>query len=126
VKKKRIFACLLALVMAVSLGLVIAPAGETAQATPPPATIEVSQPTFLTDSTKYDRNPSIIHDGSKYWLFYTKADSATGVRGSGGYDPDADAYVIYYKTASTIAGLAAATETEMEISRTSRPAISTT
>jgi parallel beta-helix repeat protein len=115
--KKRIFAGLLALVLGLSLGLVIAPIGETVQADPAVSTIEVSQPTYLTsNANKYDRNPSIIHDGTNYWLFYTKADSTVGVRGQDGYNPDADAYVIYYKTASTIAGLADVAETKLAIS----------
>jgi len=95
----------------------------TVEANGTSATIEVSQPTYLTSNDKYDRNPSIINDGTNYWLFYTKADSAVGVRGQGSpaYDPDADTYVIYYKKALTIAELASATETKLDISESGRP-----
>jgi hypothetical protein len=77
--------------------------------------IEVSQHTYLTANGEYDRNPSIIHDGTDYWLFWTKANGG-GVRGEAGYDPDADTYVVYYKKASTIPGLAGATETKLALS----------
>jgi hypothetical protein len=86
------------------------------------ATIEVSQPTYLTSNDRYDRNPSIIYDGSNYWLFYTKADQpGLAVRGQGGYNPDADKYVVYFKKATSITGLASAAETELTLSRTNRP-----
>jgi len=87
------------------------------------ADIEVSQPNYLTTNSEYDRNPSIAYDGSDYWLFYTKGDdtSTSGVRG-GGYNPDSDTYVVYYKTASTIEGLSSVTETKLSLSDTSRPA----
>ena len=86
------------------------------------ATIEVSQPTHLTANQRYDRNPSIMHDGTDYWLFYTKGDQpAPAVRGVG-YNPDADDYVVYYKTASTLAGLAGASETKLGLSQSARPA----
>ncbi len=84
----------------------------TDEATPtPPEVVYVSQPTYLTANSAYDRNPSPYYDGSNYWVFYTKGDdtSTGGVRG-GGYDPDADAYVIYYRTASSVLDLATATE----------------
>jgi parallel beta-helix repeat protein len=84
-------------------------------ALPAANTIEVSQHTYLTANGEYDRNPSIIHDGTDYWLFWTKADSG-GVRGEGDYDPDDDTYVVYYKKASTIPGLAGATETKLALS----------
>jgi nitrous oxidase accessory protein NosD len=84
------------------------------------AIIDVSQPVHVTDQGGYDRNPSVINDGTDYWLFYTKGDNG-GVRGEGGYNPDADSYVVYYKTASTIAGLAAATETKLALSESARP-----
>jgi len=90
--------------------------------TPATAPIEVSQPTHLTGNSAYDRNPSIIYDGTDYWLFYTKGDdtSTSGVRG-GSYNPDSDTYVVYYKKASTIAGLAAAAETKLGVSESARP-----
>jgi hypothetical protein len=87
------------------------------------ADIEVSGNTAMTANAEYDRNPSVIYDGSDYWLFWTKGDdtSTSGVRG-GSYNPDADTYVVYYKTAGTLAGLAAASETQLALSQTSRPA----
>ncbi len=86
------------------------------------ATVEVSGNTALTANAEYDRNPSLVNDGSQYWLFWTKGDdtSTSGVRGT--YDPDSDTYVVYYKTATTIAGLAAAAETKLALSESSRPA----
>lgn len=76
------------------------------------ADIEISQNTNLTANSEYDRNPSIVYDGADYWLFYTKGDdvSTGGVRGTG-YNPDTDKYFVYYKTASSIDGLASAAET---------------
>jgi hypothetical protein len=49
------------------------------------ATIEVSGYTALTTNAAYDRNPSIVFDGTDYWLFWTKGDntSTSGVRGGG-------------------------------------------
>jgi hypothetical protein len=87
------------------------------------ATIDVTQFTYATGNNEYDRNPSIVYDGSQYWLFYTKGDdiSTNGVRGLS-YNPDSDTYVVYYKTASTIGGLASAGETKLALSETSRPA----
>jgi hypothetical protein len=62
-----------------------------------------------------------MYDGTNYWLFYAKGDNG-GTRGVGGYNPDGDTYVIYYKTSSSIAGLSAATETKLGLSETARPA----
>ncbi|MBN1318166.1 MAG: right-handed parallel beta-helix repeat-containing protein, partial [Anaerolineales bacterium] len=86
------------------------------------STIEVSQLTYLTTNNEYDRNPSILYDGSKYWLFYTKGDdvSTNGVRG-GTYDPDSDSYVVYYKTASEITDLDSASQTKLSLSESARP-----
>jgi hypothetical protein len=86
-------------------------------ALPAANTIEVSQRAYLTANGEYDRNPSIIHDGTDYWLFWTKGDntSTAGVRGTG-YDPDDDTYVVYYKKAATIASLAGATDTKLALS----------
>ena len=86
------------------------------------ATIEVSGYTKLTDnSDRYDRNPSIAYYDGEYWLFYTKGDDGTtnGVRGS--YNPDNDSYVIWYKRAATVAGLASTSETRLDLSATDRP-----
>lgn len=87
-----------------------------------PTTIEVGGFTYLTENNAYDRNPSITYDGSNYWLFYTKGDdtSTSGVRGT--YNPDGDTYVVYYKTAATISGLASASETQLALSQSARPA----
>ncbi len=87
------------------------------------ADIDVSQTAYATSNGAYDRNPSIVYDGGDYWLFYTKGDdvSTAGVRGTG-YNPDADSYVVYYKTAGTVSGLTSAAETKLELSETSRPA----
>jgi len=87
------------------------------------ATFEVSRPTGLTCNSAYDRNPSIVHDGVDYRLFYTKGDdtSTGGVRG-GGYDPDSDTYVVYYKTAASIEALVDAEETKLDLSESARPA----
>jgi len=93
----------------------------------PPEAVYASQPNYLTANSAYDRNPSPYYDGANYWLFYTKGDDAStsGVRG-GGYDPDADSYVIYYKSATTVDGLATAAEMVVDPSRPapsgSRPA----
>ncbi len=87
------------------------------------ATIEISGVTQLTNNNdRYDRNPSVIKYGGEYWLFYTKADNGTtnGVRDPS-YNPDNDSYVIWYKTASTIAELAQASETKLTLSDTNRP-----
>ena len=50
------------------------------------ASIDVTQNTAMTVNNEYDRNPSIVYDGSQYWLFYTKGDntSTAGVRGGTG------------------------------------------
>ncbi len=87
------------------------------------ASIDVSQPSYITDNSAFDRNPSVIYNGSSYWLFYVKGDdvSTGGIR-DGSYNPDADTYTIYYKTAANIGDLASATETKLTLSETSRPA----
>ncbi|MBN2227594.1 MAG: right-handed parallel beta-helix repeat-containing protein [candidate division Zixibacteria bacterium] len=105
----RVFACCFALLLLVG--------GIQA------AVIDVSQPVPMTDNASYDRNPSVVsHDGI-FWLFYTRGDdiSTDGVRG-GGYNPDGDSYVVYYKTASTLADLGAAAEYTLALSETARPA----
>ncbi len=100
---------------ALAIALTVATATEA-------ATISVSGATHLTANGEYDRNPSVVYDGSDYWLFWTKGDdtSTAGVR-TGGYNPDADTYVIYYKTAGTLTGLATASETKLGLSETARP-----
>lgn len=86
------------------------------------ATVHVSKPTYLTNHPKYDRNPAPFFDGSNYWLFYTKADSGIGIRGVSSYDPDSDAYSVFYKTASSPEALASAPEQQIGVSYTNRPA----
>jgi hypothetical protein len=113
VKSKELFLGIVCLLAGI---IFLASAGTWA------ATIEVSQPTYLTSNQRYDRNPSIINDGTNYWLFYTKGDQAApAIRGQGGYDPDADNYVVYYKTAGSVAGLTGATETKLALSESARP-----
>jgi len=71
----------------------------------------LAKPIQLTTNTRYDRNPNLLKtaDG-KYWLFFTRGRNPIGVRGVSGYDPDADNYDIYYKTAGTVGGLKKAAE----------------
>jgi PKD repeat protein len=70
-------------------------------------TIEVSLPEQVTDNSYYERGQSIIYDGSDYWLFYGRSASCTDSYGTG--NPDLHDYEVYYKKASTIAGLETAT-----------------
>jgi hypothetical protein len=69
--------------------------------------------TFVQVSTgsRYDRDPEFLKakDGS-YWLFFTRGRTSPGVRGVNSYDPDADNYDIYYKTAKKVSGLTSAAE----------------
>jgi len=77
------------------------------------AIIEVSQPVQVTDSEYYERGQSIVFDGTYYWLFYGRSNSVTWPYGAaanhGGIDPDTHDYVVYYKRATTVEGLAGAT-----------------
>ncbi len=82
------------------------------------ATLDVTQPNYVTDNSDYDRNPSIVYDGSNYWLFYTKGDTCSARP----CDVDGDTYVVYYKTATSIDGLSSVTENELTLSNTNRPA----
>ncbi|MBI5476013.1 MAG: hypothetical protein HY964_04675 [Ignavibacteriales bacterium] len=84
------------------------------------STIEVGGYTGLTNNSNWDRNPSITFFNGEYWLFYTKADN-DGVRGVSGYNPDNETYVVWYKHATSISGLTAATETKLNLSETARP-----
>jgi len=73
------------------------------------STISVSQPIQVTDSEYYERGQSIVYDGSDYWLFYGRSATVTG-----NYQdsvPDVHDYAIFYKKASSVGGLAAATAT---------------
>ena len=118
-RKLRI--ALTTLMLVAGLAALGGPVQVTAQAVS--NTIDVSQPTHLTENNEYDRNPSIIWDGTEYWLLYTKGDDTgtAGVRGSG-YNPDGDTYVVYYKRAATIVDLATAGETKLALSESARPA----
>ena len=71
-------------------------------------TIEVSQPIQLTSSPYYERGQSIVYDGSEYWLVYGRSSSVTTTYDSG--NPDTHDYGIFYRKATTIAGLATASE----------------
>ena len=72
------------------------------------AVIEVTQPTQITNNLYYERGESILKDiNNNYWMFYGRSEDFTGNYGTG--NPDNHHYVIYYKTATTIEGLANAT-----------------
>jgi hypothetical protein len=71
------------------------------------ATINVTQPTQVTNDTYYERGQSIVYDGSDYWLFYGRSATVTGPYSS--QNPDVNDYAVYYKTASTVPGLVSAT-----------------
>ena len=72
------------------------------------STIEVSQPVQITNSSYYERGESVIKDSyGKYWLFWGRSEDFTGNYGTG--NPDNYHYVIYYKVATTVDGLATAT-----------------
>ena len=73
------------------------------------ATLEVSQPVQVTSDSYYERGQSIVYDGANYWLFYGRSASCTDPYSSG--NPDIDDYAIYYKKATTVPGLVAATAT---------------
>ena len=55
------------------------------------ATLEVSQPVQVTDSSYYERGQSVVYDGSHYWLFYGR--SATCVDPYSGGNPDISDYL---------------------------------
>ncbi|MBD3335113.1 MAG: T9SS type A sorting domain-containing protein [Candidatus Eisenbacteria bacterium] len=71
------------------------------------ATLEVSQPVQVTNDSHYERGQSLTYDGSDYWLFYGRSASVTGSYQTS--DPDVHDYVVHWKKAATIAGLASAT-----------------
>ncbi len=86
------------------------------------AATNVSQPVYITNNdSEYDRSPSIVFDGSYYWLFYVKGDDVNGVRGFNGYNPENDTYVVYYKRATSIANLPLDDETQLYRSSSQRP-----
>ncbi len=70
--------------------------------------IDVSQPTQITSDTHYERGNSVLEDsGGNFWVFYGRHETFTGNYGTG--NPDNHQYVIYYKKAGSVAGLAGAT-----------------
>ncbi len=75
------------------------------------ATTEVSQPVQLTDSDYYERGQSVVYDGTGYWLFFGRSASCQDTYDGG--NPDTHDYEIYFKKASSVAGLAGATATKV-------------
>jgi len=68
----------------------------------------VSQPMQITNSSYYERGESVLKDSyGQYWLFWGRSEDFTGNYGTG--NPDNSHYVIYYKVANTVEGLATAT-----------------
>ncbi len=90
--KKRLFCILFVLVLATSL--VTVPAAVSAD----PGAVQV------TTHANYDRNPSnVVLDqaigslSAGDWLVFFTRGTTGGIRGVSSYDPDGDAYDIYYK-----------------------------
>ncbi|MCK4512151.1 right-handed parallel beta-helix repeat-containing protein, partial [bacterium] len=81
------------------------------------ADIDVSQPVQVTDNAYYERGQSIVHDGTDYWLFYGRSASCNTPY-SGATNPDVYDYVLYYKKAGTVAGLASASATQVLVGAT--------
>ena len=114
---KKIFSFLVALALVLSLGIMAVPLGVVGGST---ATIDVSQPTQVTSDSYYERGESIAFDGTDYWLFWGRSTTCTG-----NYDNPGEAkvddsnYALYYKKASSIAGLASATATRITDAGTS-------
>jgi len=75
------------------------------------ASLEVTRPVKVTDSEYYERGQSIVYDGAEYWLFYGRSASEQGWYQNG--NPDVNDYEVYYKTATTVAGLSVATPTKI-------------
>ncbi|MCK4548115.1 MAG: right-handed parallel beta-helix repeat-containing protein, partial [Candidatus Eisenbacteria sp.] len=78
------------------------------------ADLEVSQPVQVTNDTYYERGQSVVYDGTNYWLFYGR--SATCEVPYSGGNPDVNDYKLYYKKAGSIAGLASASATAVQVS----------
>jgi len=76
--------------------------------------LEVSQPLQLTDNSYYERGQSITFDGANYWLFYGRSTTVTDPYSSD--NPDLNDYELYYKKATTIAGLESATAQQVLVS----------
>jgi len=81
------------------------------------ATIDVSKPYKLTNNTQYERGADITFGGGYYWLVYGKSTTCLTEYDqtylSGGDGPDHQNYHIYYKKATSIEGLASATEVQL-------------
>ncbi|MCF7913217.1 MAG: hypothetical protein K9M99_11855 [Candidatus Cloacimonetes bacterium] len=80
------------------------------------ATIDVSKPYKLTNNTEYERGNDIAFCNGYYWLVFGKSttcsteyDQAWGNDGN----PDHQDYHIYYKKATSISGLASASEVQL-------------
>ena len=102
---KRFISILFALVLVLSFSLIpavpVAANGETVT--------EVSQPIQVTNDSHYERGQSIVYGGGYYWLFYGRSAGCTASYATG--TPDVNDYVVYYKDATTVAGLAGASAT---------------
>ncbi len=75
------------------------------------ATIEVSSPFQITSNSNYERGQAVVYDGSDYWVFYGRSATVTGNYQND--NPDTHDYNVYFKKASSIAGLAAASATQV-------------
>lgn len=71
------------------------------------ADIHVSQPVQVTSDTYYERGQAITYDGTYYWLIYGRSTTCTGSYQSA--LPDVHDYDVYFKRATTVPGLVAAT-----------------
>jgi hypothetical protein len=106
---KKTFSILLTLALVLSFSVVAVPMGTVGAST---STINVSQPVQVTSDSHYERGQAIIYDGANYWLFYGRSVSVTATyEAATPPAPDTHDYKIYYKKASTVAGLASATPT---------------
>ncbi|MCK4680024.1 right-handed parallel beta-helix repeat-containing protein, partial [bacterium] len=81
------------------------------------ATLEVTQPVQVTSDSYYERGQAIVYDGADYWLFYGRSASCNTPY-SGATNPDVSDYVLYYKKAGTVTGLASATATQVLVGAT--------
>jgi hypothetical protein len=84
------------------------------------ATLNVNDPVLMASDpdavivgTQYVRGQAVTYDGTNYWLFFSVSGSLTGTYATG--NPDTHDYSIWYKKASTIAGLASATATKVPL-----------
>ncbi len=75
------------------------------------AVLEVSQPIKVTDSSYYERGQSLAFDGVDYLLFFGRSTGEQGWYQNG--NPDVNDYEVYFKRATTVVDLAAATATKI-------------